>query len=69
MITDLARWGSCGSPGGGRREATPCPPTPSPGVALWPAIPEICPPGEGTFCLDRAAVADVTRLGGRRSGL
>lgn len=96
MLTDPARWGSCGIPsiwrsptarrsggspqcdqqrprvalppcrrvvalGGGRRDVTPC--LPGPGPRLWPAIPEICPPGEGMFCLDRAAVADVARLG------
>lgn len=55
----------CGSPGG---RSTGCPTLSTrPRPCLWPAIPEICPPGEGTSCLDRAAVADVTRLGGRRS--
>ena len=31
---------------GGRRDATPCPPNPVP-PAWWPAIPEVCLPGEG----------------------
>jgi hypothetical protein len=32
--------------GGGRWDATPCPPRPAAGF-LCPAIPEVCPPGEG----------------------
>jgi hypothetical protein len=31
-------------------------------------IPEICPPGEGVCCLDRAAFGDVAWLGERRPG-
>ena len=38
---------------------------PSLGPRLWPAIPEICPPGEGMFWLVCAAVADVAPQGGR----
>ncbi len=42
----------------------PHPATPTePGLALVPAIPEVCPPGEGMFCVDRAAFADVAPLG------
>ena len=33
-----------------------------PGLALVSAIPEICLPGEGMLCLDRAAFADVAPL-------
>jgi hypothetical protein len=37
--------------------------TPGPAPpCLWTAILETCPPGEGMFCWDRAAFADVTRL-------
>jgi hypothetical protein len=33
------------------------------------AIPESCPPGEGMFCMDRAALADVAPLRGRSTAL
>jgi hypothetical protein len=47
VTDDLARWGLCGSPEGGRGDAT------RPIAALVPvglAVPETCPPGEGTDC-------------------
>lgn len=40
-----------------------------PGLALMSTIPEVCPPGEGIFCADRAAFADVAPLRERGSGL
>jgi hypothetical protein len=35
---------------------------PSRSLAPVSAIPESCPPGEGMFCVDRAALADVAPL-------
>jgi hypothetical protein len=49
VTDDLVHWGSCGSPRGGRRDATPCPHPPQSRPRWWSAILEICPPGEGAF--------------------
>ena len=46
----------------------PVPPA-QPRPRWWPVIPEACPPGEGMFCLGRAAFGDVLLLGGHRPGI
>jgi hypothetical protein len=54
--------------GGGRQDATPCPHPAQSRPRWWLAIQEACPPGEGTFWLGDALLADVARLRERRSG-
>jgi hypothetical protein len=43
-------------------DVMPHPTRPTPCLKLVLAIPEACPPGEGMFCLDHAAFADVVPL-------